>query len=79
MNSEIYLIVLPVFIVIALGFGLKKTGLLREDFIYDLNRLIYYIALPALLFYKIDKADFFANFNGVLQRQEFCWGSSYPS
>lgn len=66
MNAEIFLIVLPVFLVIGLGFSLKKTGLVKADFLYNLNRLIYYIALPALLFYKISKADFLVSFNGLL-------------
>ena len=66
MNSEIFLIVLPVFLVIGLGFSLKKTGLVNSEFLFNLNRLIYYIALPALLFYKIATADFFASFNGPL-------------
>lgn len=66
MNSEIFLIVLPVFLVIGLGFSLKKTGLVNSDFLFNLNRLIYYIALPALLFYKIATADFFVSFNGPL-------------
>lgn len=66
MNSEIFLIVLPVFLVIGLGFSLKRTGLVNSDFLFNLNRLIYYIALPALLFYKISTADFFVSFNGAL-------------
>jgi predicted permease len=66
MNSEIFLIVLPVFLVIGLGFSLKRTGLVNSDFLFNLNRLIYYIALPALLFYKIATADFFVSFNGPL-------------
>lgn len=66
MNSEILVIVLPVFLVIGLGFSLKRTELVHSGFIYDLNRLVYYIALPALLFYKIAGADFYASFNARL-------------
>jgi predicted permease len=66
MNSPIFLIVLPVFLVIALGFCLKRTGLVDGDFMFNLNRLIYYIALPALLFFKIATSDFSARFNGTL-------------
>ncbi len=63
---DILLIVLPVFLVIGLGFSLKRTGLVNSVFLYQLNRLIYYIALPALLFYKIAVADFTASFNSML-------------
>ena len=66
MQSDVLVIVLPVFLVIGLGFGLKRTGLVGPDFLFQLNRLIYYIALPALLFYKISTADFSASFNGAL-------------
>ena len=59
-------IVLPVFLVIGLGFALKRTALIDSHFLYQLNRLIYYIALPSLLFYKIGSADFAASFNEAL-------------
>jgi len=63
---DIVLIVLPVFLIIALGFSLKGTGLLNDNFIVQLNRLVYYVALPALFFYKIGTADFSASFNPKL-------------
>ena len=66
MKENVFVIVLPVFLVIGLGFSLKRTGLVNSDFLLSLNRLIYYIALPALLFYKIGTADFTASFNGPL-------------
>ncbi len=59
-------IVLPVFLVIALGYGLKRWGLIDRTFLLQTNRLVYYICLPLLLVYKIGTADFFANFNGAL-------------
>ncbi|OHB27997.1 MAG: hypothetical protein A2X84_13500 [Desulfuromonadaceae bacterium GWC2_58_13] len=63
---DILTIVLPVFLVITLGYGLKKAGLIDQAFLFQTNRLVYYICLPLLLFYKIGTADFFANFNGTL-------------
>lgn len=66
MDSPILIIVVPVFLVIGLGFTIKRTGLVGNDFLFNLNRLVYYVALPALLFYKIGTADFGANFNPVL-------------
>lgn len=66
MNTDIFTIVLPVFLVTVMGFGLKKTGLINSSFMYDLNRLIYYIALPALLFHKVAAADFETSFNPKL-------------
>ncbi len=63
---EILTIVLPVFLVIALGYLLKRLALIDSTFLFQTNRLVYYICLPLLLFYKIGTADFFANFNGPL-------------
>ncbi|HXV19373.1 MAG TPA: AEC family transporter [Desulfuromonadales bacterium] len=63
---DILTIVLPVFLVIVLGYLLKRLELIDATFLFQTNRLVYYICLPLLLFYKIGTADFFANFNGSL-------------
>jgi predicted permease len=52
--------------VIALGWLLRRIGLIDSAFLKQTNRLVYYVCLPLLLFYKIGSADFFANFNGRL-------------
>ena len=41
---------MPLFILIALGYVLKKTHFITGGFIAELNRLVYYIALPTMLF-----------------------------
>ncbi len=64
--SQILIIVLPVFLVIGLGFLLKRINLVDDGFIRQLNRLVFYVALPALLFYKIASSDFHASFNPSL-------------
>jgi len=63
---DILNIVLPVFSVIALGYLLRRLGLIDNAFLLQTNRLVYYICLPLLLFFKIGSADFFANFNAPL-------------
>jgi hypothetical protein len=63
---DILTIVLPVFLVIVLGYLLKRLELIDATFLFQTNRLVYYICLPLLLFYKIGTADFFANFNAAL-------------
>lgn len=80
--TEIVYIVLPVFLVIGLGFSLKRTNLVSSDFLFQLNRLIFYVALPALLFHKISSADFSASFNpalllGMLVSMVLVFGLSY--
>ena len=42
----------PIFLLIALGLFLRRQGFASEEFFRNLNRLIYWIALPALLFTK---------------------------
>ncbi len=63
---DIINIVLPVFSVIVLGWLLRRWGLIDAAFLRQTNRLVYYVCLPLLLFYKIGTADFFANFNARL-------------
>ncbi len=63
---DILTIVLPVFAVIALGYALRRLELIDAPFLFQTNRLVYYVCLPLLLFYKIGTADFFANFNATL-------------
>jgi malate permease and related proteins len=63
---DILVIVLPVFLVIGTGSVVRWTRLVDAAFLFQLNRMVYYLALPALLFYKISTADFSASFNGTL-------------
>lgn len=63
---DILTIVIPVFLVIALGYALRRVKLIDHAFLFQINRLVYFIALPLLLFYEIGRADFFANFNASL-------------
>lgn len=59
-------IVLPVFLIIALGTLLRRLKLFDAAFLQQTNRLVYMVFLPLLLFYKIGKADFASYFNGPL-------------
>jgi len=44
---------LPVFIIIGLGFSLRWSEFCSADFVKGLSKLVYWVALPCLLFYKI--------------------------
>jgi len=50
--------VLPVFLIIALGAWLRKAGFISAELVTGLNRLVYWVALPVLLFYKIATAAY---------------------
>jgi hypothetical protein len=45
-------------VVILVGYILRKTGFMRDGFVDELNRLVYFIALPALLFSESSRIDF---------------------
>lgn len=47
----------PVFLVIALGWALRRAEFLSINALQDINRLIYWVGLPSLLFYKIAGAS----------------------
>jgi predicted permease len=63
---ETVTIVLPVFLVIGLGFLLRRFGLFSEEFTQQTNRLVFMVFLPILLFHKISQANFVSYFNGPL-------------
>ena len=50
--------VLPVFILILLGWTLAKTGVLREETGDALGEFVFKIALPMLIFRTLEKANF---------------------
>ncbi len=56
-------IVLPVFLVIGLGYTIRRIGLVDAHFFAQTNGLVFYVCLPILLFYKIGTADFSSNFS----------------
>lgn len=45
--------VLPIILLILLGYTIKRAGLLPESFFPQLNRLCFHVCLPVLLFYNI--------------------------
>jgi len=50
--------IIPVFLIIALGAQLRRGGFVSAEFVKGLNRLVYWVALPCLLFYKIATASY---------------------
>ncbi|HDL53080.1 MAG TPA: hypothetical protein ENH32_03825, partial [Proteobacteria bacterium] len=53
----------PVFLVIGLGYLSRKLGFLPDSFIQSANRLVYYIAIPILIFGEISRGNFAESFN----------------
>ena len=55
--------IVPIFIVIFLGLVAKKRGFFTSDFLGQANRLVYYFAIPAMIFNSISKATLQTQFN----------------
>lgn len=58
--------VYPFFILIGLGFGLRRFGFVNEAWAETSNRLVFYVALPALLFVEISRSNLRALYDGRL-------------
>ncbi|MFT4303195.1 MAG: AEC family transporter [Candidatus Woesearchaeota archaeon] len=54
---EIINLIIPLFILIFLGYTLKKTNFLPEIFGDYLNKFVYYIALPVMLFLSTSQSN----------------------
>jgi len=48
--------IIPIFIIIFLGLFAKQKGFITPEFLNQGNRLVYYIAIPAMIFSSISKA-----------------------
>lgn len=58
--TQILTIVLPIFVMIWLGYILRKHKLVREEWVHVLNSFVYYVSLPALIlisFWEINWLD----------------------
>ena len=50
---DIITTIIPIFLVIGLGWLARKLGFIREAFLEPANRLVYYLAIPAMIFRSI--------------------------
>ena len=55
--SPILVSLLPIFLLIALGYSLKRTSFDSDNFWFSLERLIYFVLFPALIIDSLEKAD----------------------
>jgi predicted permease len=80
-------LVAPVFLIVALGYFLKKLGMINDDFVKKSSLIVFSVSLPALIFNEISKTDFSQIFNltligyayaGTLITFLFAWIISIP-
>ena len=63
---------IPIFLMMVLGMVFRKIGLFDNDFITKMNKFVFVVALPALLFKDIGSADFFASWDTTYVLFCFC-------
>ena len=64
--AEILKTILPIFVIIFLGWGLRQIHFMQEGFLKPANRLVYYVAIPAMIFREIAEAELVQHFNLIL-------------
>ena len=55
---QAFIALLPVFIVILVGYGLRRSELIAEDHWTAVDHVCYYVLFPAIIFKEIAAADF---------------------
>jgi predicted permease len=56
--------IIPIFMIIILGWLARVCGFIRAEFISPANRLVFYLAIPAMVFRSISKASLNSQFDG---------------
>lgn len=56
--------VLPVFIVVLVGYVMRKRGTVDENFVGSISNVVFYYALPARMFLDVATSDFMELING---------------
>ncbi len=64
---NIFSTIIPIFAIILIGYLARKKGFIQADFIGPANTLVYYLAIPAMVFSAISRASLTTHFNiGIL-------------
>jgi len=60
---QIITTIIPIFLVILVGWVARKKQFMPDGFLGPANRLVYYLAIPAMIFRAISRASFREEFN----------------
>ncbi len=55
--------IVPIFVIITVGWIARCNGFIEEEFLGPANRLVYYLAIPAMIFRSISRASLTAQFH----------------
>jgi hypothetical protein len=64
--ADILKTIFPIFVIIFLGWGLRRLDFMQEGFVKPANRLVYFVAIPAMIFREIAEAALADHFRLVL-------------
>ena len=64
--AEIFKTILPIFAIIFLGWSLRRFDFMQEGFLKPANRLVYFVAIPAMIFREIAEAALAEHFRLIL-------------
>jgi predicted permease len=65
-HLEILHTIIPIFLIVILGWGARKRGFMPAEFLTPANRLVFYLAIPAMIFRSISKASLTEQFHGTV-------------
>jgi hypothetical protein len=54
---DIFATIVPIFAVIAVGWTARRKGFIPEEFLGPANQLVYYFAIPAMIFHAISQGS----------------------
>jgi len=55
--------IIPIFAIIVLGWFARRRGFIPEEFLEPANRLVFYLAIPAMIFREISRASLKTRFD----------------
>lgn len=68
MTNTIFIVntVSPIFLIVILGWALRKIGVIHEEFIRQSTKFVFNVTLPVLIFLKLATVDFSTIFDGKI-------------
>ncbi len=64
--ADIALVIAPLFVLVAIGFGLRSISVIKPSWIKVLNACVYWISLPALIVHNLGSLEYSPASNQVL-------------
>ncbi len=80
--------IFPIFLVIFIGWLARNRGFIRPEFLGPANRLVFYLAIPAMIFRAISRTSFESQFNlkvlsitiiALVFGYALAWGTGLPA